>query len=177
MEILISLSVIGVLSAIIIIAVNDSRERAGIADALRKIREVQKAVDIYQAETKQFPPVCDNECTQETDPFVNDLGVSGWRGPYITLWNLTHYWKGHVSFETRAYDLPEQYYYVRLNDDRPQTSNSNNSGRIPDHVLIKIDEILDDGNLETGEVRGNGIGTDPAYFWTVPGELAGRFRL
>ena len=59
-----------------------------------------------------------------------------------------------------------------LDDDRPSTNGSDNQGIVPTSALLRIDQLLDDGNLATGEVRGNALG-----FLTAVGELVIRIRL
>ena len=107
------------------------------------------------------------------DPFLNSLGVSGWSGPYFTLWNFKHPWGGHIGFQAIDWDGDGDIDYgFIVDDDAPGTSSSNNEGTIPVESLVRIDEILDDGNLATGSVRGNGQG-----FGTAVGELVIEYDL
>ena len=52
------------------------------------------------------------------------------------------------------------------------SAGSDNQGVVPTSALLRIDQLLDDGNLATGEVRGNALG-----FLTAVGELVIRIRL
>ncbi|MBU2104073.1 hypothetical protein KKD95_03620, partial [Patescibacteria group bacterium] len=60
--------------------------------------------------------------------------------------------------------VPETYFF--LDEDAPGTNSSDNSGVIPTSALVAIDRALDDGNLATGAVRGDGNG-----YTTAVGEI------
>ncbi len=102
-------------------------------------------------------------------------GVSNWKGPYIPggLWNRSHQWGGSINVESADVtgdSIAE--YYVFLDEDAPNSACDNNSGRIPLSAMQEIDKALDDGNLSTGKVRGNGGG-----FGTAVGEILIVFNL
>jgi hypothetical protein len=95
---------------------------------------------------------------------LNSLGVAGWNGPYLPgFYNTAHAWKGQITyyksdqFGGADWDGDGQPDFgFKLNDDRPGFGNGDNQGRIPTGAMIKIDKIIDDGNLATGKARGNG---------------------
>jgi len=174
LELLVVIGLIAVLAVIVVWAVQSAREKAKIAHTVTQIKEVNNATALYYSDTGVFPPNCGLTCTALTDPYITSLGVLGWRGPYMTsgVWNLKHAWGGHFSVErsdVTGDGIVDAYFF--LDEDAPGTNYSNNSGVIPTSALLKIDTMLDDGNLATGSVRGNGLG-----FTTAAGEIVILFR-
>jgi prepilin-type N-terminal cleavage/methylation domain-containing protein len=174
-ELLVVISIIALLSSIVLASLNSAREKARIARSVAQVRELIKVVALYYDDTGQYPSDCRLACNAANDPFLNSLGVSGWKGPYFTVYNLTHPWGGHIGFGSST-DLDGDGFtdiYIVLDDDAPGTNSSDNSGMIPVESLVKIDEILDDGDLTTGMVQGNDI----AFFSSAAGEIVMIFRL
>lgn len=142
---------------------------------ISQIHQVRKAVNRYLLDTGNFPKTCSLTCTQATDSLANNIGVSGWKGPYLAMWNLSHPWGGHIGFLADK-DLDGDGkidYAILLDDDRPGKKNGDNQGKIPRSVLIKIDQSLDDGNLATGIIQGDTEGFP--NFKTEKGELIIKF--
>jgi prepilin-type N-terminal cleavage/methylation domain-containing protein len=175
-ELLVVIAVIGLLSAVILVSLTSAREKAAVADAANKIRQIYAAGALYYDDTGMYPPTCDNVCDASTDPFLNSLGVAGWRGPYYTVHNLTHYWRGQFGWINFDFDGDGQLDYgIRLNDDGPMTPG--NDGLVPVSAMVAIDRLLDDGNLDTGNIRGNGAGFgDNVHFGSAPGELTRKVK-
>lgn len=168
-ELLMVIAIIGVLSSVVLATVNVAREKARIANAVAQIRQLRTVVELYVNDTGQSPPACGLSCTSSTDAYLNALGVTGWRGPYIAggVWDLKHPWGGHFTidlFDLTGDSTPDIYFF--LDEDAPGTNANNNTGVIPTSSLIAIDKMLDDGNLSTGFVRGDGLG-----YLTAPGEM------
>lgn len=166
-ELLVVISIVSLLSSVVFVSLNSAREKAGVAKILEQINQVRIALELYGTDTGHYPSVeCTLSCTQAGDPFLNSLGVSGWNGPYLPLWDMAHYWDGHVGISPSAAggaldwddDGILECTGLFLDDDRPQTDWTDNGGRIPANVLLEIDKKLDDGNLATGDIRGNGNG-------------------
>ncbi len=158
-ELLVVISVIGLLSSIVLASLTAAKEKAKVAQVVSQIHELRNAIGYYYDDTGIFPTGCLlNSCTAAQDPFVSSLGVPGWKGPYyIPLWNLKDPWGGHLTLGTADIDpaTPGNENYITLDDDAPSSSDSNNQGIIPTSAMIAIDKILDDGDLTTGNVRGN----------------------
>lgn len=175
-ELLVVISIIGLLASIVLVNLNQAREKAKVAQIVAQLHELKKAVAFYYDDTGQYPATCRLSCTAATDPFANSLGVPGWAGPYFTLWNFTHPWGGHVGFANGPDwdgDGNPDYGFV-LDDDLPGTNGNNNKGAIPRQSLLRIDQQLDDGNLGSGEVQGDTQGF-PNFTGAV-GELVIRIR-
>lgn len=160
-ELLVVISIIGLLSSVVLASLNTAREKAKVANAAAQLRELRTAVAIYLIDTDQYPPDCGLTCTSSTDPYLNALGVSGWRGPYFPggVWNLEHQWGGHFTIaygDVTGDSQPEIYFF--LDEDAPGTNSNNNTGVIPTSALVAIDRAIDDGNLATGDARGDNLG-------------------
>jgi prepilin-type N-terminal cleavage/methylation domain-containing protein len=149
-ELLVVISIIGILSSILLVTLQSARERARVAVAVLEINQLEKLVHVYFQDTGRFPPTCDRECTAATDPFINSLNIPGWRGPYMPVWSLAHPWKGHINFYNEARGP-----IISLDDDEPSGSQFSNGGPVPFASILRIDQIFDDGNPNTGRVRTN----------------------
>lgn len=160
-ELLIVIAIIGTLSSVVLASLNMAREKAKISLAASQFREIERQTRIYQLDTGRMPPDCGYSCTPSNDPFLNSLGIEGWDGPYFSgISSLTHPWGGHFAVrygsDVTGDGIPDSYIF--LDDDRPGSGSSDNSGVIPEDSLIRIDAILDDGVLSTGSMRANGEG-------------------
>jgi general secretion pathway protein G len=170
-ELLVVIAIIGVLSSIVLVGTSDARGRAKVIQAVTEMREINTEINLYILDTNRWPSACASTCVASNDPFLNNLGVPGWNGPYMTLWNRTHPWGGHLSIYTEVDRDGDgiKDCLLNLNDDRPGAGEGDNAGRVPAAALLAIDRIIDDGDLTTGNVRGNGGG-----WLTVEGELVWR---
>lgn len=156
-EILIVVAVIGILATIITINIVGAQEKAKVSKAVTQVDTVKKAVKMYYADTFDWPSTCRNianssftQCDNATnakDPFLVANGVARWNGPYINggIYNMAHPWGGDVG-----YWKDTTYLKIVLDEDAPGQDTLDNSGPIPDSALLKIDQLIDDGNLHTG---------------------------
>lgn len=160
-ELLVVIAIIGLLSSVVLASLNTAREKAKVAHAVAQIREFRTVVSTYLIDTGAYPPDCGLTCTASTDPYLNALGVSGWHGPYFPggVYALAHPWGGH--FTIAVYDVTgdgQEEVYFFLDDDAPGMNSNDNTGTIPTSALIAIDRTVDDGNLATGDARGDSLG-------------------
>lgn len=156
-ELLMIIAIVGILAGIVLSNVSKARERAQIAKAVVELRETAKVLLKYRGDTDVYPSECMLACSAGSDPFVNDLGVVGWAGPYGMLYGRTHPWGGHFGISD-AYDIDGggNDYVIVLDDDRPGSNDLDNGGQVPSTSLLAIDTLLDDGDLATGNIRGDG---------------------
>lgn len=160
-ELLVVIAIIGLLSSVVLASLNTAREKAKVANAVAQIREFRTVVSTYLIDTGEYPPDCGLTCTASTDPYLNALGVPGWNGPYVPggVYALAHPWGGHFSIS--VYDVTgdgQEEVYFFLDEDAPGTNSSDNTGVIPTSALVAIDRAIDDGNLATGDARGDNLG-------------------
>ena len=156
-ELLITISIVAILSGFILISINPARQidNAKVAKSVSNMQLIKNAVAEYVVDTLQFPPDCRLNCTVETDPMLNSLGVDGWNGPYLEggLWNRKHPWGGHLGIF--SWDFTEDgkdELWLILDDDAPGTDSSDNSGGVPLWALQKINDSVDlDDDLNSGE--------------------------
>jgi type II secretory pathway pseudopilin PulG len=175
-ELLVIISIISVLAGIVAASVNGVREQGKVASAVSTVRQLKVAISAFYADTNTLPGICDLACTASNDPLINANGVGGWKGPYLPggEWNLKAPWGGHISAQNLNLDLDgdgSKDEVIKLDDDAPGSNSNDNTGAIPMDAMLKIDKALDDGNLSTGKMRGNGNSNDAATFFTAPGEL------
>lgn len=156
-ELLVVISIIGVLASVSLVSFDKTREGAKVTNAINDLRGIKTRTAIYLNHTNAYPSNCYASCGPSNDPFLNSFGVSGWRGPYEPMWDLVHPWGGGYGLITYdAYQNGTIEVLIYMDDDEPFTSFSNNQGRIPLETLLKLDEILDDGDLATGDFVGDG---------------------
>jgi type II secretion system protein G len=165
-ELLVVISIIGLLASILFVSLNSAIEKAKIARAVSDIRQIQTAIGIFQYDTGELPGICDYSCTATNDPYLNSLDVPGWNGPYAEIWNRSDPWGGDFGARCDA-DIDGDGQIdcgILLNDDRQGTNGDDNGAQKPYNVMVRIDTILDDGDLSTGVVR-SGVPGEVVYIW------------
>jgi len=98
-ELLVVVSIIGVLSSIVLGSLSGARDKGKISATLVEIRDLERSLLLYIIDTNQNPSLCIVSCNENNDPLLNDLGVSGWSGPYSAngIYYRTHAWGGHFG--------------------------------------------------------------------------------
>lgn len=156
-ELIVVIAIIAILSAIVAPSAFRAIEKSKCTRAIQEAKTIKTASLSYYADTGTWPPRY--RLTTPLNPFLENPGVNGWNGPYVDKWNA-HPWAGHIGWDP-ALDLDGSGANdgcVVFDDDRPGTGSSDNQGRIPTRSMVKIDEMIDDGNLATGDVQGDGQG-------------------
>lgn len=110
-ELLVVIAIIGVLSAIVLAALNSARDKADIANALSELRNIRSAMELLYADTGSYPNGVNTFCrTGVQVPGNNERNLnntaygltgnsastfSNWGGPYvqdaIDPWNTPYY--------------------------------------------------------------------------------------
>lgn len=186
-EMMIAISIITILVIASTMAGLNAIKHAQALEAAHQLQEVHDAVKVYFADTHSFPRT--NTITNAADPAENGLltehpGVTGWNGPYIRDNLHTHRWGGAIRWvneESPGFELDGESidnFFIYLEEDRTGTHPLDDQAPIPVDILVRIDKILDDGDLATGEVRGNGLqgtcaatGVDTDTFTAVCNEI------
>ena len=153
-EMMVVISIIGLLATVVLGSLGTARDQAKYARAVKEMNTIATAAAQYKFDTGIFPSQCDATCDSTTDPFLNSLGVTGWSGPYDSVWDKAHPWGG--SYSISQYDVGSvNQFLVVLDDDRPNTSYTDNQGTVSTEVLVAIDNLLDNGDLATGVFFGD----------------------
>ena len=160
-ELLVVIAIIAVLAAIITPNAFKAVEKAKVSRTISEVRTIKTAALAYYSDTGTWPILY--RLTDPVNSFLTDPGIARWDGPYVEKWS-PHPWSGHIGWDPTI-DLDDSGIAdgcVVLDDDRPGTSAADNQGRVPLPSMLAIDRALDDGNLASGRVQGNGQGLQAA---------------
>ncbi len=162
-ELIVVMAIIAILSTSLIMIMNVGKQtgNAKVAKIVSEMRQIHTIIAYYVVDTGRFPPDCRLDCTANTDPFLNSLGIDGWNGPYLKegIWNRTHPWGGHLGiYNWDSNSDGKAEVWLILDDDAPGTNASDNSGRVPLEFLQRINDTVDeDSDLNSGDFfRGDG---------------------
>jgi len=156
-ELIVVIAIISVLAAVIAPSAFRAIEKAKCSRAIAESKVVKTAAFAYYTDTDFWPP--QYRLTTALNPFLTDPGVEGWEGPYVEKWS-THPWTGHIGWDPTI-DLDasgSEDGCVVFDDDRPGGGAGSNLGRIPRSSMQRIDASIDDGDLSSGYVQGDGEG-------------------
>lgn len=128
-ELLIVIVVIGIVAAITIVAYNGIQERARVARISTDLRNIKNALSQYYLDNSAWP------CFDHTYADATEIA---WSAPYIK-WPRTpmgdiYHWEHNISGLAYTISIPS----------------------LGTSTASTLDKVLDDGNLATGVVRGDG---------------------
>jgi len=126
-ELLVVIAIIALLSTVVLSSLQSARERGEAARAASDLREIITTLNLYYDDNGVYP------CF---DHSWDDGDETSWAAPYFQWpehpWGYEYHWEhGGSSFS------------ISLRS--PGTDNAQN-----------LDNLIDDGNLGTGNIRGNG---------------------
>ena len=154
-----------------IIAPNAFRaiEKAKISKAISDFKTIKTAVYALYADTGQWvitPPPGDHPI-YNTDLARNVHNWNGWDGPYIESGSYMHPWRGQYCVEVfNIGEGPGYELYVEF-ENTCYPSGPNLGCRVPNGSARKIDEMLDDGNLYSGNVQYQIPGSTDDLSWIL----------
>jgi len=83
-ELLVVISIVGVLSSIVLISITETRKKANDAKRMHDMEQIQKALSIYYNDNGRYPSISGDSCCDGwdqgpcgTDPFIGTLETSG----------------------------------------------------------------------------------------------------
>jgi len=129
-ELLIVIVVIGVLAAITTVAYNGIQNRAKVSKSSADLKAISSALTQYYYANNKYP--CFDHAWDDTKEIA-------WSKPYIS-WPSSP-WGGHYHWEHQ-----QSYLLYSISVENPGQANAQ-----------AIDSSIDDGNLSTGKVIGNGF--------------------
>jgi prepilin-type N-terminal cleavage/methylation domain-containing protein len=169
-ELVAAVAIIGLLSAIMIPKVMTGIDKARVASVVTDTRNIRNAAYAMYADTGLWPgsnwhddtgadPLATpTDCADGGEGFVfkgnNTNMPNTWAGPYLEVWHRNP-WGGWYWWD---FNLDDQngdgvgYEHVLWIDNGCDTC-SNTGHRIPAKMRLKIDQVLDDGNLDTGMLQ------------------------
>jgi general secretion pathway protein G len=172
-EILVVVSIIGLLASIILVSVGSAREKGKVANAGNTAKNLTLALELYYSDMGFYPPDVSRGWDpgfQQPLPYNPDTGQSDtpvcsycpsnwadivqekWNGPYIQIWPQLTPWKGkydynYWSIETVRYGcsiMPGIYIGIQ--------GDYNNENIIPSYAeQAMIDQDYDADNCINGE--------------------------
>lgn len=170
-ELIVVIAIIAILAAIIAPNAFKAIEKAKVARAISDYKTIKTAVGAHYADTGKWIGYMD-WLIIESSLFYNEYPrkgsgnpLAGWDGPYLEGGFERHPWGGFYFFEceedwAKSPTEPPNGLKELLIDfeDRCDMAMINNSCYVAKNSALKIDEMLDDGNLSTGSFRGGGGG-------------------
>ena len=134
-ELLVVIAIIGILASIVLASLNVARQRANVVATVSDLRQITTALYLYRSDNNEQYPCFDHnwDDTKETE----------WAAPYLE-------WPTH-RFGSASNN---KYHWEHM---RPTSAFSISLREPGDSNALALDKMLDDGNLTTGLVQGNGI--------------------
>ncbi len=167
-ELIVVIAVIGILAAIV--APNAFRviEKSKISKALADFKAIKAASYALYTDTGNWPHGGDSNVQVRNSDLMNNVSSwVGWDGPYLDSFRGMTPWRGTYFFTTNAQLGQGAYYELSLEyEDYCFPSGPNGGCRMPASSAAKIDTMVDDGNLSSGEFRGSGD-----YHWALVWDL------
>ena len=152
-ELVMVIVLVAILAGIGVVKFNEVIESSRVSKAVAEVNAIKKALLAFYGDLGAFPP----DVGTDTDPGLayNKGSWSNWNGPYIDKWPDKTPWGGSYDYE---------YWNCSWADKDGTAGNevlisvrggSGYGGNMTTEDATNIDRLLDDGNLNTGNARGN----------------------
>jgi general secretion pathway protein G len=138
-ELLVVISIIGLLSSIAAVSLVSARGKGRAAKMAGDLKSIRTALEIYVSDNGGYP------CF---DHSWSDAQETSWSAPYLK-WPRTPY-NTRYHFESNAWSVNPFVYSISMES-------------IPLTDALTLDRLIDDGSVTTGNMR-RSEGTDPARF-------------
>jgi len=155
-ELIVVIAIIAILAAIIAPNAFKAIEKAKITKTVADFKTIRTAALSYVADTGAWPwngAALPFEGMNNGTGFVSSDGTFGWDGPYLEKWPVSQWRDGNT----------EIWYVYWPNDDWDHNGiteshfvslrNNTGSSAIANDIMLKIDSIIDNGNLSTGKIQ------------------------
>ena len=170
-ELIVVIAISAILAAISASYAFRAIEKAKFSRAAADYKTLKQATDYLYADTRKWPIYSkpySGTLIRDT-PLLRDVGLAGWDGPYLEKDPDPHPWAGVYAFIFQDWDnnsAPELL--LSFNDNcYPPPGNPSTECDITLSSAGKIDMVVDDGNLSTGEVRLLTSGDRNHLVWAV----------
>jgi len=155
-ELIVVIAIIAILAAIIAPNAFKAIEKAKISRAIGDIKSLKTALEMYHVDTGQWlPSDGGHPYSLDYNSLLEDDGTAGWDGPYLQSWDRHNSWGAlwQIRQETSTVEMvwPDDLNIVL-------TSNNIDTIDIPDESALRIDIIIDDGDLTTGGMKESCVG-------------------
>jgi len=129
-ELLVVIAIIGILSSVVLASLNSARNKAKVVRVASDLKQLTLVLNLYLDTNGTYP------CF---DHAWNDSKERVWSAPYISVWP-TLPWGNQYHLEHS-----QQGFTLSISMNAPGQENAQ-----------ALDNIMDDKNLATGIIRGNG---------------------
>jgi general secretion pathway protein G len=155
-ELMVVIAIIGILGVVITPVVGKAIEKAKVARAIATISTIDGALVRYNIDTGLWPATAPGPpvlwYVLDHNALLQDDGQIGWDGPYLKSWDDNDPWGGVLQIRTERLADPGLEWHNSDTVDLFITFNNNGAIFVPTSAAQRIDDSIDDGNFDTGNV-------------------------
>ncbi len=90
-ELLLVVTIIGILAGAVLVNISGQSKKAKIQRTRNDIANIENALSLYEMEMGEYP--------EELQDLVEDPGIDGWSGPYLTKKNVADPWNNDYQYQ------------------------------------------------------------------------------
>lgn len=152
-ELVVVIVLIAILAAIVTPQIFKVTAKARVSKAVAEYNTIKKALIAFYGDLGGFPP----DVGSDTDPGLgyNKGGWANWNGPYIDRWPDQTPWGGSYDYEYWSLSWANKDGTLGNEVLLSIRGGSAYGGTMTERDAINVDSILDDGDLTTGNARGD----------------------